>query len=106
MTQPKQIPVELQESKTFSRVEKEMGLEACRDFYSRDDQNLRNTIAECEVQIEEARADIKENEEYKKAMAVLKDFNGAFRDATKLLKLKIKAGVETLNYRNQLKEGE
>jgi hypothetical protein len=100
----KQIPPELQDSKSYSKLEKDIGGEGCRDFYQREDQALKDTIAECEVQIEEARADMKANEEYQKAAETIKLFNKGMNDATKLLKLKIKSGAEILNYRNQLKE--
>lgn len=105
MTEVKQqIPPELQDSKAFQKLEKSIGFEPTRDFYQRSNAELKETLSACEVQIVEARQDMEANPEYQKAKAILKDFNSAFKDATKLLHLKIQSGAEILHYRDQLKE--
>lgn len=99
-----QIPEELLNSKEYKKLEKQMGAENCREFFQKSEEDLRATIAECEVQKQEAKNQTQANAEYKKSKGVLKDFTGALRDALKPLNEKQAAAACIVTYRNELKK--
>lgn len=96
-----QIPEELEDSKLFSKLEKEIGVSDTREFFQRSEEELRATIAECEIQANEFKTQRDDNSEFKKAKQIVKDFNKACGDACKLINLKKKIAAHIIGYRNQ-----
>ena len=99
-----QIPDELLDSKEYKKLVKQMGEENCREFFQKSEEDLRALIAECEVQKKEAKNQTKANDSYRQAAGVLKDFNGALRDAMKPLNEKVSAATAIIAVRNEAKK--
>ena len=97
------IPEEILDSKLYKSFVKEFTEAEAQAFFKKSEADLRAIIAECGVQSTEARQEVQENEEYKKAKAIIKAFNGGLRDALKPLKMKSSGATTRIAYDNEVK---
>ena len=98
------IPEELADAKVYTKIANLFGEEEAREFYRRSENELKATLAACATQKAEAIALRDANEAYKKAKAVISDFNKSTKEVVTPLELKTQAAAAILNYRAELKK--
>jgi hypothetical protein len=98
-----QVPDHIADSKVYKKMVKEFGEEETASFFKKSESELRAVMAECQVQMTEAKQQVEENNEWKKAKAILKTFSGGLRDAIKPLKLKANAAAVVVAYNNEVR---
>lgn len=102
-TKKETIPEEILDSTLYKNFVKEFTEAESQAFFKKSEAELRAIIAECSVQETEAKQEVKDNEEYKKAKAIIKAFNGGLRDVLKPLKLKASGASTRVAYDNEVK---
>ena len=94
-----QDDLELEDRKVYKNLKKAIGEGECVAFFARETEDLKATIAACQMQMQEAREDVENCPEFEKASLVVKDFNAGLKLVCDPLKAKINAAAYILNGR-------
>lgn len=79
-----ELSVDVQDTKEFKRIVKEMGKTEAKQFIKKTDEELEKMILVNQMHMKEIDAAMKANSEYMKASRIKKDFEDAKRDRLKI----------------------
>lgn len=94
---------ELEQTKEYKKAKKFLDEGLMREFVRKADDELKAVIVSKEMQIQQVRKETEANENYKKAVAVLKDFRASAREVTD--EAKAISGLSTLILRMRKEDG-
>ena len=87
------------DSKAYKAFGKIFGFAECQEFYARAEDDLKDALSACAMQIAEATTEMEENPKYRQAKEICNDFRKGLAEVSKPLKAKINAAAEILNYK-------
>lgn len=91
--------MDINESKEFRALVKEIGDQGGKDFMARSNDELKALISSGHLELDEIKAKVEANEAYKEAKEVVKDFQNSKRDKIKPVKLRMGAAAAILRIR-------
>ena len=99
-----ELDLDLTETKEYKALVTVMGKTEAKEFLKKSDKDLEDMIIANEIHTKEVNNSISSNSEYKKALAIKKDFDDAKRDRLKVTVATTKAAALILYTRKKKQE--
>lgn len=99
------LDTELMDAKVIKKLRSDIGDGAIKEFLVQTDEQLKQVISSCTMEMEQADRETKKNDAFAKAQGIVDDFKAALRGKKNPLARKVAAAAFILGQRKEAAKG-